>query len=142
MPRKKKEPQELVRREPAPATGTMFVENASARVLAAIGPEDAVWNGGVLPVVAGMPGALVKIQPPPTATPDEIERLEAELRKTAQAVRTMPAGPGQQTPVQQSKDPEAARAGAREVVMAMVEEVPTQDRAMLREVCSAMLTEV
>lgn len=97
-----------------------------ARALVTIGPNDKYWDlaemskAGRRKAYALPPkGAIVRVQPPSTATDEQIAQLREWLRECA-VVRVDARAPGEQIVVEKQKA-KGVRQNAREVVMEMAE---------------------
>jgi hypothetical protein len=106
------------------------------RELLTVGEGDEVWWTFSMSV---SPGAIVRLQPPPEATDEEIERMKRELlRLGAAAVRAMPRRLGSVVPQVEARAVKASE-GARQAAMALVDEAHTRDRDALRDAVEVSL---
>ena len=103
-----------------------------ARRLITIELNSPIWTDASVHAHRDVEGCIVRVKPPSTVTPEDIERVLAELRQCgAVAVRLLPQERGVALPAS-AKAATPTKATAREVILEMVDEVRT-DQDALRE---------
>jgi len=120
----------MARKKPEPVRAVAIEK---ARRLVTVGPDP--WPTAVSGVVA----AIVRIQPPLSASDDEVLRLCEEARANGAArVFALPRPKPEIVP--QKVQEAAPRAiGARAAVLELVEESASKDKPALRELCERIM---
>lgn len=125
--------------------GIQGIANEHARQLVTIGPDHDFWKRNSESVEAltretVSEGALVRLYPPSDVGAEGIERAREFVSRIAKGVRVMPTAPRGAVPVQEVEA--SGSPGAREVITAMANEVPSVDRKALVELCEEIMVEV
>jgi len=119
-----------------------ILERAGARRLVVIGPQHAFWalEPGDYSLAEEVTGAIVKVQPPPGATEQQVASIRASLeRGHAERVAVQPWSKVKDAPVERRVVVHEG-SGVREVVMQLARKSARADK--LTPVLDVMLTEV
>ncbi len=118
------------------------VVDRNARRLITIGPDHAYWalEPGNYALAEEVTGAIVKVQPPPGASDEQVRLLQAALVKGECArARVLPWSRAKEAVVAH-KAPMHERAGAREVVMSLAQ--ASQRSEQVAPILEGLLAEV
>lgn len=119
------------------AASVREIELPGRRVLT-IPPDHVAWVAAVPADVAGLSGAIVRVQPPARATDDQVRRLVEDLREVGAHVRLDPRPRAKAVPAEAVR--QAAPRSLREVVLGLCDRAGAcVDRAELRAEVEAIL---
>lgn len=114
-----------------------------ARRFYAVGPDHAVWKdpGHVLRHVPNLERCFVRLEPPPTASAEEVAAVRRVLTEVSGAVvRYVP--PRAAAALPEPAPPTEAPRRARDVVLELAADVPSRDVRALLEYCAGICDEV
>lgn len=126
--------------ETEPRGSVRHVPLESARELLTVPVDSPLWSKGIFNSRVPIGGSIVRLRPPETATDDEVEDARKFfLNAGAAKVVVLPRPRAELLP---EKAPKAKAVGARDAVVALVEESNSKDKDALRKLCDRVMGEV